>query len=174
MLDIRIVDVNLLTRARAVRWAAMPETAELLPTPEQHELLTATLERVNRVSNAVRAAALERHLHEAADLRPLVQAETERARLPATFNRPVVERVATALSRRAGKTQRFTTYQSLTFPPNALKWPGTDRVTVPTASGRRTVAVRVDSTRGSLRPPLEGRPTTLVYRNGELELVAAD
>ena len=43
-----------------------------------------------------------------------------------------------------------------------------------TASGRRTIAVRVDRSRGDLRPPLAGRPVMLVYRNGEFELLAAD
>ena len=43
-----------------------------------------------------------------------------------------------------------------------------------TASGRRTIAVRVDKGRGDLRPPLAGRPTALVYRNGEFELWATD
>src|SRR5438270_726586 len=33
---------------------------QILPDPEQHEVLVATLERVNRVSNAARAAALAR------------------------------------------------------------------------------------------------------------------
>jgi hypothetical protein len=43
-----------------------------------------------------------------------------------------------------------------------------------TAAGRRTISVRVDKSRGDLRPPLSGRPATLVYRNGEFELLAAD
>jgi hypothetical protein len=43
-----------------------------------------------------------------------------------------------------------------------------------TASGRRTISVRVDRSRGDLRPPLAGRPAALVYRNGEFELWATD
>ena len=40
--------------------------------------------------------------------------------------------------------------------------------------GRRTIAVRVDKSRGDLRPPLAGRPVMLLLRNGEFELWAAD
>lgn len=146
----------------------------LLPDPEQRQLLAATLERVNRASNQARAAALQQHVHEGVALRELVKEEIERAKLPDAFVRPVTERVAAALRRRAGKQQKFTTYQSLTLPASAFKWAASDRVTMLTASGRRTVAVRVDRSRGDLRPPLAGRPAMLVYRNGEFELLAAD
>ena len=100
--------------------------------------------------------------------------EVERAKLPDGFVRPVTERVAASLRRRAGKQPKFSTYQSLTLPASAFKWGGSDRVTMLTASGRRTVSVRVDMSRGDLRPPLQGRPTMLVFRNGEFELLAAD
>jgi hypothetical protein len=55
-----------------------------------------------------------------------------------------------------------------------MKWGASDRVSIPTGSGRRTIRVYVDPQRGGLRPPLEGRPASLVFRNGEFELVAAD
>lgn len=152
----------------------MTERVVLLADAEQHELLKATLERVNRASNAARAAALAAGAHDARSVAPIVRAETEKAKLPATFNKPITERVVAALARRAGRQQKFTTYQSLTLPASAFRWPGTDRVNLPTASGRRTVRVHVDVSRGDLRPPLEGHPATLVYRNGELELVQAD
>ena len=54
-----------------------------------------------------------------------------------------------------------------------MKWPASDRVNLPTASGKRTVRVYLEPGRGSLRPPLEGKPTALVFRNGEFELVDA-
>ena len=40
-----------------------------------------------------------------------------------------------------------------------------------TASGKRTIKVYLDPSRGSLRPPLEGKPTALVYRNGDFEIM---
>jgi hypothetical protein len=46
-------------------------------------------------------------------------------------------------------------------------------VTLPTSAGKRTVRVYMDPARGGLRPPLEGRPAALVYRNGEFDLVDA-
>jgi hypothetical protein len=150
----------------------MTERVRLLPDPDQRRALEATLERVNRVSNAVRAAALAQRLHDMKDLRPLVQTHTEQQKLPATFNRPIAERVAMSLAKRG--SQKFSNYQSLTLPPAALKWPSTDRVTLPTAQGKRTVPVHVDRARGDLRPPLEGRPVTIVFANGEFDLVAAD
>ncbi|MET1000333.1 MAG: hypothetical protein ABWZ15_00855 [Acidimicrobiia bacterium] len=153
--------------------AAVDEVS-LLPDPEQHKLLAATLERVNRASNMARAAALQQQVFEGAPLRDLVRAEVERAKLPDGFVRPITERVAASLQRRAGKQPKFSTYQSLTLPASAFKWGGSDRVTMLTASGRRTVSVRVDMSRGDLRPPLQGRPTMLVFRNGEFELLAAD
>jgi hypothetical protein len=146
----------------------------LLPDPEQHRLLAATLERVNRASNAARAAALQRNEFTGPALREIVKAEVERAKLPDGFVRPIADRVAQSLQRRAGKQSKFSTYQSLTLPASAFKWATSDRVAMLTASGRRTVAVRVDPSRGDLRPPLAGRPATLVYRNGEFDLASAD
>lgn len=151
----------------------MPPVDEvrLLPDPEQHTLLAATLERVNRASNAARAAAPPRP--DRATLRAIVKAEVDRVKLPETFVSPIAERVEAALGRR-GKQQKFTTYQSLTLAASTVRWPGADRVTLPTAAGRRTIPVRVDMARGSLRPPLQGRPVRLVFRNGEFDLAADD
>jgi hypothetical protein len=150
------------------------DQVRLLPDPEQRTLLAATLERVNRASNAARVAALQRNTFTGSALREIVKDAVEQAKLPATLVGPIVERVETALRRRAGKQQKFSTYQSLTLPPSAHKWPGTDRVTLTTAAGKRTIPVKVDLTRGDLRPPLDGRPVNLVFRNDEFELVAAD
>lgn len=145
---------------------------DILPDPDQHELLVATLERVNRVSNAARVAALARPGGAKKDeLRDIVSDEIEKAKLPAGFHAPIVERVQTALDKRVKK---FSTYQSLTLPASAFKWSSDGRVALPTAKGRRTIRVRVDMTRGGLRPPLEGRPTSLVYSNGQFALWAAD
>jgi len=155
---------------------AMPtDEVELLPDADQHKLLVATLERVNRASNAARAAALQRNTFEGQALRELVKEEVERAKLPDGFVRSITDRVGASLRRRAGKQQKFSTYQSVAMPAAAYKWSAAaDRVTMLTAAGRRTVAVRVDRSRGDLRPPLAGRPTALVYRNGEFELWATD
>lgn len=146
----------------------------LLPDPDQHKLLAATLERVNRASNAARAAALSQNVFAGADLRAIVKDETGRAKLPEGFVTPILERVQASLQRRAGKQPKFSTYQSLTMPAGAFKWATSDRVAILTASGRRTIAVRVDRSRGDLRPPLDGRPASIVFRNGEFELHAAD
>ena len=143
---------------------------QILPDPGQHEVLVATLERVNRVSNAARAAALARPGGGGAELRDIVSDEIEKAKLPGGFHAPIVDRVQAALDRRLKK---FSTYQSVTLPASAFKWSSDGRVALPTAKGRRTIRVRIDMTRG-LRPPLEGRPTSLVYRNGEFALWAAD
>lgn len=153
---------------------ATVDEVQLLPDAEQHKLLAATLERVNRASNAARAAALRRNVFEGAPLRDVVKEEVERAKLPEGLVRPITERVEASLRRRAGKQPKFSTYQSLTLPPSAYKWGASDRVTMLTAAGRRTISVRVDRSRGDLRPPLSGRPATLVFRNGEFELLAAD
>jgi hypothetical protein len=151
------------------------DEVELLPDPEQHALLKATLERVNRASNAARAAGLQKNVFDGVPLRDLVKEEVAKAKLPDTLVRPIAERVAASLRRRAGKQQKFSTFQSLALAPSAFKWsPAADRVTMPTAAGRRTIAVRVDRARGDLRPPLQGRPAALVYRNGEFELWATD
>jgi hypothetical protein len=144
---------------------------QILPDPEQHEVLVATLERVNRVSNAARAAALARPGGTAGDLRDIVSEEIEKAKLPGGFHAPIVDRVQAALDRRLKK---FSTYQSVTLPASAFKWSSDGRVALPTAKGRRTIRVRIDMTRGGLRPPLEGRPTSIVYSNGQFELWAAD
>jgi hypothetical protein len=153
---------------------ATVDEVELLPDAEQHKLLSATLERVNRASNAARAAGLQANAFSGAPLRELVKDEIDRAKLPDGFVTPVMERVERSLQRRAGKQQKFSTFQALTMPPSAFKWNTSDRVTMLTASGRRTIKVRVDMSRGDLRPPLAGRPVMLLFRNGEFELWAAD
>ena len=153
--------------------ATIDEVA-LLPNADQHKLLVATLERANRTSNAARAAALQSNVFEGPPLREIVKAEAERAKLPDLLVRPISERVEESLRRRAGKQQRFSQYQALALPASAFKWGGSDRVTMLTASGRRTISVRVDRSRGDLRPPLASRPAALVYRNGEFELWATD
>jgi hypothetical protein len=156
--------------------AAMTTVDEvaLLPDPEQHKLLAATLERVNRASNAARVSALQQNAFKGSELRDVVKTEIERAKLPDGLVRPISDRVEASLRRRTGKQPKFSTYQSLTMPASAFKWGASDRVTMLTAAGRRTISVRVDKSRGDLRPPLSGRPATLVYRNGEFELLAAD
>jgi len=154
--------------------ATVDEVA-LLPDPDQRKVLEATLERANRASNAARVAALEANATDGAALREIVKAEIERAKLPDGLVRPLTDRVAAALRRRTGKQQRFSNFQSLALPASAFKWAAAgDRVTLLTAAGRRTVAVRVDRSRGDLRPPLAGRPAALVFRNGEFELWATD
>jgi hypothetical protein len=144
------------------------DTVRLLPDPDQHDLLVATLERVNKACNQARARALAGPAPGKAQLRAIVKEELDRFKLPAAFVAPGLERVQASLTR-----QKFGTYQSLVLGPAALKWPATDRVTLPTAGGKRTVRVYVDPARGGLRPPLEGKATALVFRNGELELVDA-
>jgi hypothetical protein len=150
------------------------DEVELLPDADQHKLLVATLERANRTSNAARAAALQSNVFEGPQLREIVKTEVEKAKLPDLLVRPLADRVEEALRRRAGKQQRFSQYQALALPASAFKWGGSDRVTMLTASGRRTISVRVDRSRGDLRPPLANRPAALVYRNGEFELWATD
>jgi hypothetical protein len=151
------------------------DEARLLPDADQRKLLAATLERVNRATNAARAAALQRNAIEGPPLREVVKEEIERAKLPDGFVTPMLQRLEVSLRRRAGKQPKFSTYQGLTLPATAFKWaPAADRVTMLTATGRRTIRVHVDTSRGDLRPPLSGRPTTLVFRNDEFELHAAD
>jgi hypothetical protein len=147
---------------------ARPLSIRLLPDPEQHDLLAATLERVNKASNLARNRALQQSVSGRAALREVVKEELERFKLPAAFVAPSVDRVEASLTR-----QKFGTYQSFVLPPTAVKWPASDRVTLPTAAGKRTVRVYVDPARGGLRPPLEGKPAALVYRNGEFDLVDA-
>src|SRR5689334_8705927 len=144
------------------RVMATANEVELLPDPDQHKLLSATLERVNRASNAARAAGLQRNVFDGTPLREIVKEEVEKAKLPDGFVRAIADRVQSSLKRRAGKQPKFSTYQSLALPASAFKWaPGADRVTMLTASGRRTIAARVDRSRGDLRPPLAGRPPRL-------------
>jgi hypothetical protein len=146
----------------------------VLPDPTTHELLRATLERANKVSNLARAEALRQNVFAGRELRELVKDVVEHNKLPETFVTPITERVEQSLERRAGKQPKFSTYQSLTLPAGAFKWSSDGKVALPTAKGRRTIAVRVDTARGGLRPPLEGRPAMIVFRNGEFDLLAAD
>ena len=150
------------------------DDVRVLPDPDTHQLLATTLERVNKASNSARAAALQADVFAGRELREVVKTVVDAHKLPDTFITPITDRVAASLERRAGKQPKFSTYQSLTLPAAAFKWSADGKVSIPTAKGRRTIRVRVDTARGGLRPPLEGRPATLVYRNGDFDLVAAD
>ncbi|MGZ4675769.1 MAG: hypothetical protein ACXVJ7_16150 [Acidimicrobiia bacterium] len=147
---------------------APPLTFRLIPDPDVHDLLTRTLERVNKACNGARTRALEARASAKSEVRTLVKEELDRFKLPVTFSTACTDRVLASLNK-----QKFGTYQSLVLPAAAVKWPATDRVTLPTASGKRTIRVYIPPGRGSLRPPLDGKPTALVYRNGEFELMDA-
>src|SRR3954447_17796381 len=82
---------------------ATTDEARLLPDADQRKVLAATLERVNRASNAARAAALQRNAIEGQALRGVVKEEIERAKLPDGFVTPTVQRLEVSLRRRAGK-----------------------------------------------------------------------
>jgi hypothetical protein len=152
----------------------MPETVRLLPDADLYEVLRSTLQRVNRACNEARTAALEDGVTGGAELRAVVKAAAARFKLPAGLVTPVRERVQESLTGPPGRRQKFGEYQSLTLPASSVRWPASDRVALPTGAGKRTVRVYVDPTKGGLRPPLEGRPVALVFRNGEFELVAGD
>ncbi|HZP31384.1 MAG TPA: hypothetical protein VFC99_20700 [Acidimicrobiia bacterium] len=144
----------------------MPQRAQLLPDPEQREILMNTLSRANIASNAARARLLN---EQGADARAVVKEEVARLGLPAALAGPIVKRVTAQL-----RGPKFSAYQALALPASLAKWPATDRVTLATAAGRRTIPVYVDPTRGDLRAPLDGHDVALVLRNGEFELVAED
>ncbi len=149
------------------------DEVRVLPDDTAHELLTNTLERANRVSNLVRAEALQHQVFAGADLREIVKQHTEKGKLPDGFITPILQRVQASLERRAGKQPKFSQYQSLTLPPSAYKW-GDGKVTMLTARGKRTIAIRIDHSHGGLRHPLDGRPVMIVFRNGDFDLCAAD
>src|SRR3954454_4989124 len=140
----------------------------LLPDPDVHDLLARTLERVNKACNGARTRALAERKSGKADVKTLVKEELDKYKLSITFSTAATDRVLNSLNK-----QKFGTYQSLVLPETAVKWPASDRVTLPTASGKRTVKVYLDPGKGRLRPPLDGMATALVYRNGEFELVDA-
>src|ERR1700712_4983796 len=102
------------------------DEAKLPPDADQHKLLVATLERVNRTSNAARAAALQANTFDGPPLRDIVKAEVEKAKLPDLLVRPVADRVEESLRRRAGKQQKFSQFQGLAMPASAFKWGGAD------------------------------------------------
>ena len=143
---------------------AAPLTYRLLPDPDVHDLLARTLERVNKACNGARTRALA----ERRNSKTLVKEELDKFKLPITFSNAATDRVLASLTK-----QKFGTYQALVLPPTAVKWPASDRVTLPTASGKRTVKVYLDPGKGNLRPPLDGKAAALVFRNGEFELVDA-
>ena len=70
-----------------------PLSVRLLPDPDQHDLLAATLERVNKASNLARTRALEQSVSGRAALRAVVKEELDRFKLPAAFVAPTVARV---------------------------------------------------------------------------------
>lgn len=149
------------------------DEVRVLPDDTSRELLSNTLERVNRVSNLARADALQRNAFAGTELREVVKEHVETGKLPDGFVTPITQRVQASLERRAGKQPKFSSYQSLTLPASAFKW-GEGKVTMLTGRGKRTIGVRVDLTQGSLRHPLDGRPVSIVFRNGEFDLCAAD
>ena len=153
---------------------ATVDEVELLPDADQHKLLVGDARAGEpREQRGARGRAAAQHVRGLGAARGR-EGGDRAGQAPRRVRASVTERVEASLRRRAGKQPKFSTYQSLTLPPSAFKWGGSDRVTMLTAGGRRTISVRVDRSRGDLRPPLAGRPASLVFRNGEFELHAAD
>ena len=134
------------------------------PTPNSARCSSPTLSRANIASNAARARLLN---ESGSDARAVVKEEVARLGLPAALAGPITKRVNAQL-----RGSKFSAYQALALPASMAKWPATDRVTLATAAGRRTIHVYVDPSRGDLRAPLDGHDVSLVMRNGEFELVA--
>ena len=151
---------------------ATVDEVELLPDADQHKLLSATLERVNRASNAARAAALQQqHVRGRAAARDREggdRAGQAARRLRAPGHRPG-RGVAAAPRGQAAEVLDVPVAHAARRRRSSGTAPTGSRCSPP--SGRRTISVRVDRSRGDLRPPLAGRPATLVYRNGEFELL---
>ena len=122
---------------------AAPLTYRLLPDPDVHDLLARTLERVNKACNGARTRALTQRATGKAEVKTLVKEELDKFKLPITFSTAATDRVLASLTK-----QKFGTYQSLVLPPTAVKWPASDRVTLPTASGKRTIKVYLDPGQG--------------------------
>ena len=96
---------------------ATVDEVELLPDPEQHKLLVATLERVNRASNAARAAgARSATCSRAPALRDIVKEEVERAKLPDGFVRPITRPGRSVAATPGGQAAEVLDFQSLTLP----------------------------------------------------------
>jgi hypothetical protein len=126
----------------------------LLPDPDQHKLLTATLERVNRTSNAARAAALQTNATSGPQLREIVKAEVDKAKLPDVLVRPVADRVEDALRRRGNK-QKFSQYQARRSAPAALGPAGRPRLP------QRRVRALGDRRRAQVGRRLSGRSVAI-------------
>ena len=89
-----------------------------------------------------------------AEVKTLVKEELDKFKLPITFSTAATDRVLASLTK-----QKFGTYQSLVLPATAVKWPASDRVTLPTASGKRTIKVYLD--------PGQGQPAAAARRQGD-------
>src|SRR6476660_5960329 len=111
-----------------------PLSYRLLPDPDVHDLLARTLERVNKACNGARTRALADRTTGKAEVKTLVKEELDKFKLPITFSTAATDRVLASLTK-----QKFGTYQALVLPATAVKWPASDRVTLPTASGKRTI-----------------------------------
>ena len=92
------------------------DEVELLPDAEQHKLLVATLERVNRRATPRAPPRSRRTCSRCPAPRDREGRARRRRKLPDGFGKPITERVELSLQRRAGKQQKFSTFQSLTLP----------------------------------------------------------
>ena len=98
--------------------------------------------------------------------------EIERAKLPDGFVRPITDRVEDSLQRRAGKQQKFSTYQSLTHARRRRSSgtaPTGSRCSPRRAGARSRCASTGAAAICGRRSP--AGPATLVFRNGEFELL---
>ena len=160
-------------RVRILRRRWRPSTkSSSSPTPSSTSCSSATLERVNRASNAARAAALQRNAFEGAPLREIVKEEVERAKLPDGFvradHRPGRGSRCGAARASSRSSRQFQSLDAARRPRSSGAAPTASRCS-PRRAGARSRCASTAAAATCGRRSRAG-PRALVFRNGEFEL----
>ena len=155
------------------------DVVELALTSTQAELLDETLRRVNLASDAAAKDAFAKGVRGGTPtdvLREACGAAAQQFQLASPYTTVMFERVRDQMKSQPSAPPRFRKNQAIPLAGNHLKWTASDKVSLPTWKGRRTITIHYDQRKGAvpLRSPLENRPVVLLERNGVFTLEATD
>lgn len=115
---------------------------KLAPTPEQHALLLATMERFNEACNWIAEVAFEHHTAGKYKLQKLIyHAVRERFGLSAQMTVRAISKVTEAYKRDKRVKPTFSPHGAMIYDERIMSWKSIDRVSLLTLEGRELIPI---------------------------------
>jgi IS605 OrfB family transposase len=145
---------------------------KLLPTPDQHAALLATMKRFNAACDAIAEVAFAEKSANRVHLQRLVYADI-RARfgLSAQMTVRAIAKVCEAFKRDRSIKPTFRPHGAVVYDERIFSWKGLDRVSLLTLNGREIIPVVMGGYQRQRIEKVRGQ-ADLVFRNGTFYLLA--